>query len=186
MGLSGFRIIPPLVLLFLVTGCAGVDYRERSTLVHTRYATLENYGDEPITVEQVDDLLEEVAELLHVTLRPGVPRVRIMVTTPTRITEVYQRVVTVAAHWGHPRAVYIPGANLVMIPYYERSILGHELAHYLTDHYLKGTPRREWERVACMVEDTLPTTPRAVARRAPAPDAVAVRTLVAPLVDPAN
>ena len=32
--------------------------------------------------------------------------------------------------------------------------------------YLKETPGRNWERIAFMVEDALPDTPRAVARRA--------------------
>jgi hypothetical protein len=186
MGLSGSRIFAALAFVLLVTGCAGVEYRERSTLVHTRYATLENYGDAPITAEQVDHLLEEVAEILHVALRPGVPKVRIMVTTPTQIAEVYRRSVTVAGHGGHARALYLPGANLVLIPYYTRTLLGHELAHYLTDHYLKTTPRRQWEQLAYTVEDALPTTPRTVARRTPRPDAVASQTVAAPFLDSAN
>ena len=52
---------------------------EHSTLTHTRYATIENFGDEEITAEQVDGLLEEVAEILEVTLRPATPKVRITV-----------------------------------------------------------------------------------------------------------
>jgi hypothetical protein len=186
VGLSGCRFIAVVALLLLGAGCAGVDYRERSALVQTRYATLENFGDEPISAEQVDDLLEEVAEILNVTLTHAAPRVRIMVTSPSQITEVYRRVVTIAAHGGHPRALYIPGPSLVLIPYYERTILGHELAHYLTDHYLKDTPRRQWERVASMVEDALPITPRTVARRTPGPEAVAAWMMVAPFLAPAN
>ena len=175
MGLSGFLGVFASIALLFATGCAGVEYRERSSLVHTRYATIENFGDEEFTAEDVDGLLEEVAELLQVTLRPGVPKVRIMVTSPTRIVEVYRQVVTVSAHGGHARALYLPGASLIMIPSYERSILGHEMAHYLTDHYLKSTPRHNWERIAYMVEDSLPQTARTVARRAPAPDAVAAQ-----------
>ena len=60
-------------------GCADVSYRERSTLAHTRYATVENFGDEYIAGEQIDDLLEEVADILNVTLSPSKPKVRIMV-----------------------------------------------------------------------------------------------------------
>jgi hypothetical protein len=37
-----------------------------------------------------------------------------------------------------------------------------------------------------MVEDSLPTTPPVVARRAPGPDAVATRALVVPFLAPAN
>ena len=181
MGLSGvFRTLPSLVLVMLVAGCAGVDYRERSTVTHTRYATVENYGDQLITALQVDDLLEEVAQILKVTLDLDVPKVRIIVMPAARIADLHRKVVTVALHGADARALYFPGANLVAIPYYSRTILGHELAHYLTDHYLKSTPRRSWERIALEVEDALPATRRTVARRAPAPDVVGARAALVP------
>jgi hypothetical protein len=186
MGLSQvLRVIAPLVLLPLIVGCAGVSYRDRATVFQSRYATVENFGDEEITAEQVDGLLEEVAEILSVGLSPDKPRVRIMVTSPSRIAELYRRVMTVAAHGADAMALYFPGANLVMIPSYDRAILGHELAHYLTDHYLKSTPRRSWERIALKVEDGLPATPRKAARRSPAPPAPVTRTALAPLAAPA-
>ena len=53
------------------------------------------------------------------------------------------------------RALYSPGVNLVAFPYYSRAILGHELADYLTDPFLKSTPRRSWERIALRVEEAL-------------------------------
>jgi hypothetical protein len=169
-----------------VVGCAGVAYREQSSLVHARYATVENFGDEAITADQVDGLLEEVAQILHVTLSPAVPRVRILVTSPTRIGDLYRQMVMVAPHGSHARALYVPRANLVLIPYYERSILGHELAHYLTDHYLKSTPRHDWERVAYSVEDALPKAAPAVARRSPAPESLTTQTAAIRLLAPAN
>jgi hypothetical protein len=49
----------------------------------------------------------------------------------------------------------------------------------------KSTPRRNWERIALMVEDALPSAPRIVARRAPGADVVATRALLAPPA-PAN
>jgi hypothetical protein len=162
----------------LVVGCAGVTYRDRSSLVYTRYATVENFGDAPITAEQVDGLLEEVAGILDVTLSPAAPKVRILVTSPGHIRDLYRQVVNVASHGSHARALYIPGASLVLIPYYERSLLGHELAHYLTDHYLKSTPRSEWERLAYRVEDALPATARATARRIPGPETVTSRAVI--------
>ena len=173
-------VAAPLVLMTLVVGCAGVEYRERSTVAHTRYATVENYGDQLITAGQVDDLLTEVAEILNVTLRPDVPKVRIMVMPAARIADLYRQVVTVPLSGADARALYFPGANLVAVPYYSRTILGHELAHYLTDHYLKSTPRRSWERIALMVEDTLPGTRRTVARLTPAPDVVSAQAVLAP------
>jgi hypothetical protein len=187
MGLSGvFRALALPVLLPVIAGCAEMSYRERSTLGHTRYATVENFGDEQITAEQVDGLLEEVAEILDITLSPSVPKVRIMVMPASRIADLYRQVVAVTPQGGHARAVYFPGANLVAVPYYSRTILGHELAHYLTDHYLRATPRRSWERIALEVEDALPSTPRTVARRVPAPPVLATETSLAPPAAPAN
>jgi hypothetical protein len=88
-----------------------------------------------------------------------------MVMPAARIADLYRQVATVAPHGADARALYLPGVNVVAIPYYSRTTLGHELAHYLTDHYLKSTPRQSWERIALMVEDALPGTPRIVARR---------------------
>jgi hypothetical protein len=150
------------VVLSVMVGCAGVNYRERSTLSHTCYATIENFGDKAITAHQVDGLLEEVAEILDIRLDPAKPRVRIVVR-PTNYIQAISEGVTAAGYGSKVQALYFDGANLVVIPYYSRTILGHELAHYLTDHYLQSTPRRHWERIARTVEDALPTTaPRQV------------------------
>lgn len=187
MRLGGvLRALAPLALLPVVMGCADVSYRERTTLSHTRYAVIENSGDEDITAEQVDGLLEEVAELLQVVLSPGTPKVRVMVMQADRIADLYEKIVTVTPHGRRARAVYLPGANVVMVPYYSRSVLGHELAHYLTDHYLKSTPRGKWERIALQVEDALPTEPRSVARRSPTPDILATQTVLGPATAHAN
>src|SRR5262245_1585690 len=106
MRLSGrLGCLTVLALLPLVWGRAGVAYRERSTLVHTRYATVESFGDEPITPEQIDGLLEEVADILQVELRSEVPKVRILVTSPGRIGDLYQQVVKVAPHGSRARAL---------------------------------------------------------------------------------
>jgi hypothetical protein len=43
-----------------------------------------------------------------------------------------------------------------MISSHGRTILGHDLAHCLTGHYLNSAPRKDWERIAYMVEDRLP------------------------------
>lgn len=180
------RVLAPLLLLPVMLGCADVSYRERSSLAHTRYAAVENFGDEYIAAEQIDDLLEEVADILTVRLSPSKPKVRIMVMSAGRIADLYRQIVTVSPHGANPRALYLPGANVVAISRYSRTVLGHELAHYLTDHYLKATPRRSWERIAMMVEDALPETPRTVARRSPAPDVVAAWMILAPIAAPAN
>lgn len=182
-GLS--RVLGAVALVALtagLVGCAGVSYRDRATVTHTRYGTVENFGDEEITAEQVDGLLEEVADILHVTLDPRKPKVRIMVVSPSRIAGMYRDLMTVAAHGADASALYFPGASLVMVPYYDRALLGHELAHYVTDHYLKSTPRREWERIALRVEDALPSTARGAKRDVPA-SALASVAPVAPLAE---
>ncbi len=165
MSLSrALRILAALVVAPLIVGCAGINYREQAEVSQTRYASLENFSDEAISAEQVDGLLEEVAGLLDVTLSPDKPRVRIMVTTPSRIASVYRSVSAIAPHGADAVALYFPGASLVLISSYDRRILGHELAHYLTDHYLKSTPRNRWERIAYDVEDRLPLRSPNVAR----------------------
>ena len=175
-----------LGVLPLIVGCAGVTYRDRATASQTRYANVENFSDEVITAEQVDGLLEEVADILKVTLESRKPKVRIMVTSPGRIADLYRRVAAVAPHGSDAMALYVPGASLVMISSYDRTILGHELAHYLTDHYLKSVPRKDWEKVAYMVEDKLPATPNMMARRSPPPDALATQMVLAPIGASAN
>jgi hypothetical protein len=149
-----------------MVGCAGVNYRERSTLSHTCYATIENYGDEEIMVHQVDGLLKEVAEILSITLDPAKPRVRIVVRPSSHIQALAESV-SIAGYGSKAGALYFTGANLVMIPYYSRTILGHELAHYLTDHYLKSTPRQHWERIARTAEQALPIEAPRDARAGP-------------------
>jgi hypothetical protein len=166
-----FGILAALAFLPLV-GCAGVEYRQESTVSYTRYATVENFGDITMTAEQVDGLIEEVAGLLNVTLDPRKPKVRIMVVSPSRISEVYRQLVTVTAHGSDVAALYLPGAGVVMVPSFERSLVGHELAHYMTDQYLKSTPKSQWERIALRVESQIASAP-VVAKAALPRDAVA-------------
>jgi hypothetical protein len=181
VGLSrAWKIVAPLALLPVVLGGADVAYGERSALSHTQYAIVENFGEEQITAEQVDTLLEEIAEILDVTLLPSTPEVRIMVMSSARIADLYRQSAMVAPHGADARALYLPGANLVAISHYGRMVLGHELAHDLPDQYLKLSPRRNWERIAVMVEDALPSTPRIKARRTPGADVAATRALLAP------
>ena len=101
MGLSSvLRVLAPLVLLPVVLGCAdgGPNYHDRSTLSRSWYATIENFGDEEITADQVDGLVEEVADVLHVTLDPRAPKARIMVMSSSRISELYRQIRTVPPH----------------------------------------------------------------------------------------
>jgi hypothetical protein len=161
------RALVPLALLMLAVGCAEIDYRERATVSRTRYATIDNFSDRGIAAGQVDRLLEEVADILGVRLDPRVPRVRILVLPPARIADVYRRTAAVAPRGTDAVGLYFPGASVVMVAAYDRKVLGHELAHYLTDHYLPAVPRRDWEDVADHVETALSASPSPAGRRAP-------------------
>ena len=168
---GSLRILASIAAIVpVVAGCAGVSYREESKLSHTRYALIENFGDAEISAEQVDGLLEEVAEILDVELVRSKPKVRIVVRPSGDIAALFRQTTTIAGHGIEARALYFAGATLAVIPFYDRTILGHELAHYLTDHYLKATPRRDWEKIAYRVQDTLPLT-AAIAKR-PVPESV--------------
>lgn len=141
-----------LLALPIFAGCGSLNaYRSESVLLRSQFTIIENYGTTEIDPREVDRLLLQVAEILGVQLDPTIPKPRIVVTTPSRIASLYGS--TSVAFPGHARAaaLYFPGANLVMIPYFDRTILGHELAHYITDHYLKA-PRPEWEGIAHTVE----------------------------------
>ena len=151
-----------LVGLPILAGCASLNaYRAESVLIHSRFTTIENYANSGIDPEQVDQLLLQVAEILGVRLNPAVPKPRIVVTDPDRIARFYT--IESAAFPGHVRAaaLYFPGTSLILIPYFDRTYLGHELAHYFSDHYLK-TPRAEWEEIAHAVERRLLTARPAV------------------------
>lgn len=176
-------ILRPLAALALgsipfLTGCATVNYRTEPVVAQSQYANIENFSEEQISPEQIDGLLAEVAQILSVSLDPAKPKARIIVTTPSRIAELYRATTVVVPHGADAAGLYFPGASLVMVSSFDRTILGHELAHYLTDHYLKQTPKDRWEHIAEMVERKLPSeapvkAPTVVAARMPASPATA-------------
>lgn len=151
---GSFRLAAALLLL---AGCGSLNaYRTESVLLHSPHTIIENFANSNIDPQEVDQLLLEVAEILEVRLDPKIPKARIVVASPDRIARFYSA--GSAAFPGHAvaAALYFPGASLVLIPYFDRTILGHELAHYLTDHYLKA-PRAHWEPIARSVEWKLMT-----------------------------
>ena len=108
-----------------------------------------------------------------------------MVRSSGDIATLYRRTVAIAGHGTEARALYFPGANLVVIPYYSRTILGHELA-LLSDRSLSEVdtaPSVGADRAQCRGRPA-PSAP--VARRAPAPSGLAVRAMTGPLADQAN
>jgi hypothetical protein len=116
-----------------------------------RLTVVENFSTQAIDPEAVDGLLLEVAEILDVQLDSAVPPPRIVVTEPGRIAELYDGAATRWPGDSQAMALYFPGRRLVLIPYFDRILLGHELAHYLTEYYL-SVPRSRWEAIARDVE----------------------------------
>jgi hypothetical protein len=130
-------------------------YRPDAVVTQSRFATIEDYGTQPVGPDQVDELLQDVAYLLRVRLDPSAPKVRIMVTTPDKIADLYRAGAAAFQRESYAMSLYFPGASLVLVPYFDRELLGHELAHYLTDHYLKQAKRSDWEAIAEGVEDKI-------------------------------
>jgi hypothetical protein len=155
-----------------LAGCASLDtYRDHSVRLQSRFSTIESFGVEPIDPQAVDELLLDVAHLLGVELDPAKPKVRILVTRPSRIAALYGGQAAAAVTPGHVEAVglYFPQASLVLVPRFDRALLGHELAHYVTHHYLPDTPRSRWEWIAGRVENRI----HSYHRPARVPEAVA-------------
>ncbi len=145
-------VLAPLVSLLPLAGCAGLNaYGPTAEVTQSRYTTIVNYSTERVDADRVDALLVEVAELLQVQLDPATPPPRIVVTTPDRIARLYEPGGTRFSGGLQALALYFPGRRLVMIPYFDRILLGHELAHYLTEQYV-AAPLPEWEPIADRVE----------------------------------
>ena len=154
-----------LVLPLLVVGCAGLNaYRPDAEITQSRYTTIVNYSTAPVDPDRVDTLLTEVAEILAVQLNPAVASPRIVVTTPDQIARLYDRDAPRFPSNLQARALYFPGAQVILIPYFDRSLLGRQFAHYLTEHYLTA-PRSEWYQIARAVEWQLAFGTRGAAGR---------------------
>jgi len=190
MSLAAIAKLVVLTVLVLpgITGCAAKNtYRmdRDPDIVHSRFAIIQNYGTAPVDPRQVDALMMEVAALLGVAVEPSVRKVRIVITAPQNIDGLARVVAARSSeNWawashrhGYAEAAYLPKVSVILIPYFDRIILGHELAHYLTDHYLKQVPLAQWEEVADRVERKLwvakpapltPAAPTLVAAEEPA------------------
>ena len=171
-----------LLILPGLIGCAAKNtYRLNLAPVVTesRFALIQNYGTADINPSNVDALLGEIADILGVPLQHSVRKVRIVVTSPDNITGVALAInstpsgkVSTMPAGRYVEALYLPKVSVVLIPYFDRIILGHELAHYVTDHYLRHTPLAQWEGIADRVEHRLWATKPAPP--SPAPPLVAV------------
>ena len=164
-----------LLVFPVLVGCAAKNtYRLDSVVTESRFATIQNFGTAEIDAANVDSLLMEVADLLGVTLDRAVRKARIVVTAPEKIAGLFRAASANYHGRGYAEAVYIPKASIVMIPYFDRIILGHELAHYVTDHYLKQMPHPQWEEIAERVERKLWASKPQPPKPATPPEAIVV------------
>ena len=146
-------------------GCAGKNtYRldAQPMVTESRFAIIQNFGTAHVESSRVDALVMEVADLLGVRLRDSVRKVRIVVTSPENIAGLALAInstpsgkVSAMSAGRYVEALYVPKASISLIPYFDRVILCHELAHYVTDHYLSHTPLAKWEEIADRVEHKL-------------------------------
>jgi hypothetical protein len=117
------------------------------------HADILNFSDREIAPEKVDALYLDVARRMGITPDTSKPRPQVLVVSPAKINQEYLRLGRSAkAQDGVALALYIPHANRILIPHFDRTLLIHELAHYFTFHYLSA-PRSQWEAIADRVVD---------------------------------
>ncbi|MDE2060036.1 MAG: hypothetical protein KGL31_01135 [candidate division NC10 bacterium] len=144
-----------LVLLpLLLQGCLGsVQYLASPGVRAGLHADILNFSDREIDPNTVDQVYLDVARLMGITPDPSKPRPQVLVVSPAQIHQEYLRLGRSAkAQAGIALALYVPHANRILIPHFDRTLLIHELAHYFTFHYLSA-PRSQWEAIADKVVD---------------------------------
>ena len=152
---SCLNVLPLLLLPFLLLqGCLGsVQHLANPGLQTGLHADILNFSDSKITPDAVDALYLKVARLMGITPNTSKPRPQVLVVSPTQIHQEFLRLGRSAkTQDGIAIALYIPYANKILIPHFDRTLLTHELAHYFTFHYLSA-PRSQWEAIADRVVD---------------------------------
>lgn len=146
---TGLVVLPLLLLPLLLQGCLShVQYLTSPGIQAGLHADIVNFSNSEIAPEKVDALYLEVARLMGITPNTSKPRPQVLVVSPTQIHQEYLRLGRSAkAQDGIAIALYIPHANKILIPYFDRTLLTHELAHYFTFNYLSA-PRSQWEAIA--------------------------------------
>jgi hypothetical protein len=122
MALSGtLRILASLgVALRVIAPASGTGNSRRCPIRATpRSRTSATKGSRP---SRWNGLLQEVAEILDIRLRSGTPKGRIMVRSLGDIALLSRRTGNAAGHETECGALYFAGANLVVIPYYSRTV----------------------------------------------------------------
>ena len=147
-------VLSLLLLPLLLQGCLGsVQYLASPGVRTGLHADILNFSDQEIAPEKVDALYLDVARLMGIIPSTSKPRPQVLVVSPARIHQEYLRFGRSAkAQDGVALALYIPHANRILIPQFDRTLLIHELAHYFTFHYL-SVPRSQWEAIAERVVD---------------------------------
>lgn len=101
----------------------------------------------------MDALYLDVARLMGITLNTSKPRPLVLIVSPAQIHQEFLRLGPSAkTQAGIAIALYILYANKILIPYFDRTLLTHELAHYFIFHYLSAL-RAQWEVIADKVVD---------------------------------
>jgi hypothetical protein len=151
---TGLIGLPLLLLPLLLQGCLGsVQYLANPGLQTGLHADIVNFSDSEIASDKVDALYLDVARLMGVTPDSSKPRPQVLVVSPNQIHQEYLRLRPSAkTQNGVAVALYVPHANRILIPDFDRTLLTHELAHYFTFHYLSA-PRSQWEAIADRVVD---------------------------------
>lgn len=151
---SCLAVLPLLLLPLLLQGCLGsVQYLAAPGVRTGLHADILNFSDREIDPTTVDQVYLDVARLMGITPDPSKPRPQVLVVSPAQIHQEYLRLGRLAkAQDGVAIALYIPHANRILIPHFDRTLLLHELAHYFTFHYL-SVPRSRWEAIADRIVD---------------------------------
>ncbi len=142
--------------MLLTEGCiANIQYRSSPTVQRGDYNEIFNFSDSAIDHKIVDELYLKVANVMNVTPDKSKPRPKVQVVSPAEIHNEYLRLWPSAKYRSDiALALYIPHENKILIPYFDRKLLAHELAHYFTFHYM-SVSRSKWEEIADKVVENL-------------------------------
>ena len=148
------RVLPLFLLPFLVQGCLfGTQYSVNPRIQYGAYVDIWNFSHSEINSKEVDELYLLVAHLLSIIPDRSIPHPQMLLVSPSYIQQQYLRFrPSATTEGGVATALYIPFKNQILIPYNDRSLLIHELAHYFAYHYPLA-PRFKWEEIADMTVD---------------------------------
>ena len=149
--MSHLRLFVLLVFLLplLLEGCLGnTQYLPNPQIRSGAYVDIWNFSDSEINPKEVDKLYRKVARLLNIVPDPSILRPQVLLVPPAYIHERYLRTHPLTkTQDAHAIALYIASKDQILIPYFDRALLMHELVHYFSFHYIYA-PRLKWEEIA--------------------------------------